>query len=89
MLAANDLSHNAWDKNGPLRECSICRTFAAGAIKAIKATPAEDQKCIRTEVSKAIAREANYCLQKKIANFAGVPDIPDLEEGSFQYKDSV
>ncbi|CAO4379506.1 unnamed protein product [Caenorhabditis nigoni] len=89
VLAASDLSHNAWDKNGPLRECSICRTFAAGAIKAIKATPAEDQKCIRTEVSKAIAREAAYCLQKKIPNFAGVPEIPDLEEGSFQYKDSV
>uniref|UniRef100_A0A1I7XM22 Myristylated protein n=1 Tax=Heterorhabditis bacteriophora TaxID=37862 RepID=A0A1I7XM22_HETBA len=37
----------------------------------------------------AIAREANYCLQKKISGFPGVPDIPDLEEGSFQFKDSV
>ncbi|CAB3398407.1 unnamed protein product [Caenorhabditis bovis] len=89
VLSASDLSHVAWDRNGPLRECSICRTFASGAIKAIKATPAEDQKCIRTEISKAIAREASYCLQRKVANFPGVPDIPDLEEGSFQFKDSV
>ncbi|KHJ95240.1 hypothetical protein OESDEN_04824 [Oesophagostomum dentatum] len=36
-----------------------------------------------------IAREANHCLQKKIPNFAGVPDIPDIEEGSFAFRDSV
>ncbi|PAV78194.1 hypothetical protein WR25_25722 [Diploscapter pachys] len=89
VLNANDLNQVAWDRHGPLRDCTICRTFASGAIKAIKATPAEDQKCIRMEISKAIAKEASYCLQKKIPGFAGVPDIPDLEEGSFQFKDSV
>ncbi|CAD6193714.1 unnamed protein product [Caenorhabditis auriculariae] len=89
VLSVSDLNQVAWDRHGPLRDCSICRTFASGAIKAIKSTPAEDQKCIRTEISKAISREASYCLQKKIPNFAGVPEIPDLEEGSFQFKDSV
>lgn len=33
VLAASDLESKAWDRNGPLRDCSICRTFAAGAIK--------------------------------------------------------
>ncbi|CAJ0961147.1 unnamed protein product, partial [Mesorhabditis belari] len=89
VLTGADLEKPAWDRNGPLRDCTICRTFAAGAIKAIKATPADDQKCIRQEITKAIAREANVCLSKKIANFAGVPDIPDLEEGSFEFKDDV
>lgn len=45
-------------------------------------------RCINELVS-AIAREANYCLQRKVANFPGVPDIPDIEEGSFTHKDSV
>ncbi|CAJ0588555.1 unnamed protein product [Cylicocyclus nassatus] len=89
VLNANDLNQVAWDRHGPLRDCTICRTFASGALKALKSTPAEDQKCIRTEITKAIAREANFCLQKKIPNFAGVPDIPDIEEGSFAYRDSV
>ncbi|VDM69064.1 unnamed protein product [Strongylus vulgaris] len=89
VLSANDLNQVAWDRHGPLRDCTICRTFASGALKALKSTPAEDQKCIRTEITKAIAREASYCLQRKIPNFAGVPEIPDIEEGSFTYKDSV
>ncbi|TKR60334.1 hypothetical protein L596_027594 [Steinernema carpocapsae] len=89
VLAPSDLESKAWDRNGPLRDCSICRTFASGAIKAILSTPAEDQKCIRTEISKAIAREADFCIKKKIADFPGVPDIPDLEEGSFNFKENV
>ncbi|CAI4231297.1 unnamed protein product [Auanema sp. JU1783] len=89
VLNANDLNQVAWDRHGPLRDCTICRTFASGALKAIKSTPAEDQKCIRQEITKAIAREATYCLRKKIADFPGVPEIPDLEEGSFNFKDSV
>uniref|UniRef100_A0AC35U2D9 DUF725 domain-containing protein n=1 Tax=Rhabditophanes sp. KR3021 TaxID=114890 RepID=A0AC35U2D9_9BILA len=89
VLSISDLDNKAWDRNGPLRDCSICRTFASGAIKAILNTPAADQKCIRTEISKAIAREANYCISKKIANFPGVPEIPDLEEASVNFKDNV
>uniref|UniRef100_A0A0N5B6E9 Saposin B-type domain-containing protein n=1 Tax=Strongyloides papillosus TaxID=174720 RepID=A0A0N5B6E9_STREA len=89
VLTLNDLNSKAWDRNGPLRDCSICRTFASGAIKAILNTPAEDQKCIRNEISKAIAKEANYCISKKISNFPGVPEIPDLEESSFFFKESV
>ncbi|VDP02182.1 unnamed protein product [Heligmosomoides polygyrus] len=89
VLNQNDLNQVAWDRHGPLRDCTICRTFASGALKALKSTPEEDQKCIRTEITKAIAREANYCLQRKVANFPGVPDIPDIEEGSFTHKDSV
>ncbi|VDM46985.1 unnamed protein product [Toxocara canis] len=99
VLALSDLEQKAWDRNGPLRDCSICRTepnsnkavikFAAGAIKAILSTPAEEQRCIRAEVTKAVAREADYCLKKKIDNFAGVPEIPDLEEGSYEHKDNV
>uniref|UniRef100_A0A1I7ZZ44 Saposin B-type domain-containing protein n=1 Tax=Steinernema glaseri TaxID=37863 RepID=A0A1I7ZZ44_9BILA len=89
VLAPSDLDSKAWDRNGPLRDCSICRTFASGAIKAILSTPAADQKCIRTEISKAIAREADFCIKKKIADFPGVPDIPDLEEGSFDFKENV
>uniref|UniRef100_A0A7E4UMU4 DUF19 domain-containing protein n=1 Tax=Panagrellus redivivus TaxID=6233 RepID=A0A7E4UMU4_PANRE len=89
VLAASDLDTKAWDRNGPLRDCSICRTFASSAIKAILSTPAEDQKCIRREISKSIAKEAEYCLKNKLSNFAGIPDIPDLEEGSFQAKESV
>uniref|UniRef100_A0A0N4ZTD1 DUF725 domain-containing protein n=1 Tax=Parastrongyloides trichosuri TaxID=131310 RepID=A0A0N4ZTD1_PARTI len=89
VLTLNDLNSKAWDRNGPLRDCSICRTFASGAIKALLNTPAEDQKCIRGEVSKAIAKEANYCIAKKISNFPGIPQIPDLEEASFNYKESV
>lgn len=52
VLNENDLNQVAWDRHGPLRDCTICRTFAAGALKAIKSTPAEDQKCIRTEITK-------------------------------------
>ncbi|WKY12402.1 hypothetical protein Q1695_003744 [Nippostrongylus brasiliensis] len=89
VLNQNDLNQVAWDRHGPLRDCTICRTFASGALKALKSTPEEDQKCIRTEITKAIAREANYCLQRKISGFPGVPDIPDIEEGSFTHKDSV
>ncbi|KAK0410929.1 hypothetical protein QR680_005399 [Steinernema hermaphroditum] len=89
VLAPSDLDSKAWDRNGPLRDCSICRTFASGAIKAILSTPADDQKCIRTEISKAIAREADFCIRKKIADFPGVPEIPDLEEGSFDFKENV
>ncbi|CAJ0585970.1 unnamed protein product, partial [Mesorhabditis spiculigera] len=89
VLTLGDLEKPAWDRSGPLRDCTICRTFASGAIKAIKATPAEDQRCIRQEISKAIAREANVCLARRIPNFPGVPDIPDLEEGSFDFKDEV
>ncbi|KJH50332.1 hypothetical protein DICVIV_03526 [Dictyocaulus viviparus] len=89
VLNQNDLNQVAWDRRGPLRDCTICRTFASGALKALKSTPPEDQKCIRAEITKAIAREANYCLKQKIPDFVGVPDIPDIEEGSFIYKDSV
>ncbi|VDD88365.1 unnamed protein product, partial [Enterobius vermicularis] len=89
VLAPSDLDSLAWDRNGPLRDCSICRTFAAGAIKAILSTPADEQKCIRSEVTKAIAKEADYCLGKKIPNFPGVPDLPDFEEASFAYKENV
>ncbi|VDK53028.1 unnamed protein product [Anisakis simplex] len=63
--------------------------FAAGAIKAILSTPPDEQRCIRNEVTKAVAREADYCLRKKIPDFAGVPEIPDLEEGSYEYKENV
>ncbi|VDK57035.1 unnamed protein product, partial [Anisakis simplex] len=62
VLATSDLEQKAWDRNGPLRDCSICRTFAAGAIKAILSTPPDEQRCIRNEVTKAVAREADYCL---------------------------
>jgi len=89
VLAASDLESKAWDRNGPLRDCSICRTFAAGAIKAVLNTPAEDQKCIRTQISKAIVKEAESCLRRKIQNFPGLPELPDLEEGSFNFKEEV
>uniref|UniRef100_A0A914RSW6 Saposin B-type domain-containing protein n=1 Tax=Parascaris equorum TaxID=6256 RepID=A0A914RSW6_PAREQ len=89
VLTLSDLESKAWDRNGPLRDCSICRTFAAGAVKAVLSTPPDEQRCIRTEVTKAVAREAEHCLKKKLSNFAGVPDIPDLEEGSYQYRDNV
>lgn len=78
VLAPSDLDAKAWDRNGPLRDCSICRTFAAGAIKTILSTPAEDQKCIREKISKAVASEAAQCLSQKISNFPGLPEIPDL-----------
>uniref|UniRef100_A0A914BV83 Uncharacterized protein n=1 Tax=Acrobeloides nanus TaxID=290746 RepID=A0A914BV83_9BILA len=89
VLAPVDLEAKAWDRNGPLRDCSICRTFAQGAIKAILNTPEQDQKCIRTGIAKAIAREADYCIGKRISEHPGVPDIPDLEEGSFALKEEV
>ena len=63
--------------------------FATGAIKAILSTPADEQKCIREQISKAIAGEASSCLAKKVPNFAGVPDIPDLEEGAFAIREQV
>lgn len=89
VLALSDLDSKAWDRNGPLRDCSICRTFASSAIKALLSTPAEDQKCIRQQISRSIAKEAEFCVRKKIADFPGVPEIPDLEEGSFNAQDSV
>uniref|UniRef100_A0AC34QJ06 Uncharacterized protein n=1 Tax=Panagrolaimus sp. JU765 TaxID=591449 RepID=A0AC34QJ06_9BILA len=89
VLALSDLDSKAWDRNGPLRDCSICRTFAASAIKALLNTPPEDQKCIRREISKSIAKEAEFCLKQKISDFAGIPEIPDLEEGSFNAKEQV
>ena len=52
VLNEEDLKQVAWDRHGPLRDCTLCRTFASGALKAIKSTPAEDQKCIRQEITK-------------------------------------
>ncbi|VDK76916.1 unnamed protein product [Litomosoides sigmodontis] len=89
VLALSDLENKAWDRNGPLRDCSICRTFANGAIKAMLSTSAEEQKCIRSEFSKAVKLEAEYCLRDKISNFEGIPEFPDFEEGSYQFKDEV
>lgn len=34
-------------------------------------------------------KEAEACLRTKIAGFQGLPDLPDLEEGSFQLKEEV
>lgn len=50
---------------------------------------AEDQKCIRTQISKAIVKEAEFCLRKKIPTFTSLPELPDLEEGSFSFKEDV
>uniref|UniRef100_A0A1I7VSF2 DUF725 domain-containing protein n=1 Tax=Loa loa TaxID=7209 RepID=A0A1I7VSF2_LOALO len=88
VLALSDLDNKAWDRNGPLRDCSICRTFANGAIKAMLSTSPEEQKCIRSEVSRAVTMEAKYCLQKN-NNFADIPEFPDFEEGSYAFKDEV
>lgn len=52
-------------------------------------TPAEEQKCIRSEFAKAVKLEAEYCLRDKISNFEGIPEFPDFEEGSYQFKDEV
>ncbi|VDM59668.1 unnamed protein product [Angiostrongylus costaricensis] len=89
VLSANDLNQVAWDRHGPLRDCTLCRTFASGALKAFKSTPPEEQKCIRTEMSKAIVREADYCVKKQIPGFVGLPELPDIEEKSYTYRDSV
>uniref|UniRef100_A0A914V8P6 Uncharacterized protein n=1 Tax=Plectus sambesii TaxID=2011161 RepID=A0A914V8P6_9BILA len=90
VLTVDDLKEQAWSRNGPLRECNICRTFATGAIKAVLSTSEPEQRCIREEITKAVTREADYCLNKKLgASFAGVPPIPDLEEQSFAHKDMV
>ncbi|VDO22215.1 Uncharacterized protein BM_BM5834 [Brugia malayi] len=89
VLALSDLDNKAWDRNGPLRDCSICRTFANGAIKAMLSTSAEEQKCIRSEVSRAVTMEVEYCLRGKINNFGGIPEFPDLEEGSYAFKDEI
>lgn len=63
--------------------------FATGAIKAILSTPADEQKCIREQISRAIAGEAESCLRKKVQAYNGVPDIPDLEEGAFAIREQV
>ncbi|MFH4974906.1 hypothetical protein AB6A40_001615 [Gnathostoma spinigerum] len=89
VLALKDLEKRAWDRSGPLRDCSICRTFANGAITALAGTPEEEQKCIRREVTRAIEREADHCLRGKIPRFTGVPTIPDMEESSFSHRDEV
>ncbi|KAM3716782.1 Di/tripeptide transport ATP-binding protein DppD [Dirofilaria immitis] len=89
VLALSDLDSKAWDRNGPLRDCSICRTFANGAIKAMLSTSAEEQKCVRNEVSKAIRAEAEYCLRMKTNDFSGIPEFPDFEEGSYPFKDEI
>lgn len=52
-------------------------------------TSIEEQKCVRSEVSKAVKLEAEYCLRKKINNFSGIPEFPDFEEGSYAFKDEV
>ncbi|VDM99448.1 unnamed protein product [Thelazia callipaeda] len=89
VLALSDLENKAWERNGPLRDCSICRTFATGAIKALLNTPDDEQKCIRQEMSKAIKSEAEYCLQQRKSSFLHLPDFPDLEEGSYAFKEEV
>uniref|UniRef100_A0A0R3S3K4 Secreted protein n=1 Tax=Elaeophora elaphi TaxID=1147741 RepID=A0A0R3S3K4_9BILA len=89
VLALSDLENKAWDRNGPLRGCSICRTFANGAIKAMLSTSAEEQKCVRMEVSRAVKLEAEYCLRQKIVNFGRLPEFPDFEEGSYAFRDEV
>lgn len=63
--------------------------FASGAIKAVLSTSREEQKCIRIEITKAIMKEADHCIKKKIADFPGMPDIPDIEENSYAFKDDV
>lgn len=52
-----------------IKASSSLGKFATGAIKAILSTPAEEQKCIREQISKAIAGEAETCLKKKVADF--------------------
>ncbi|KAL3985669.1 hypothetical protein ACH3XW_39560 [Acanthocheilonema viteae] len=89
VLALSDLDNKAWDRNGPLRDCSICRTFANGAIKAMLSTSEEEQKCVRSEVSKAVKLETEYCLRGKINNFDGIPEFPDFEESSYAFKDEI
>uniref|UniRef100_A0A915Q3S9 Uncharacterized protein n=1 Tax=Setaria digitata TaxID=48799 RepID=A0A915Q3S9_9BILA len=89
VLAISDLNNKAWDRNGPLRNCSICRTFANGAIKAIMSTSFTEQKCIRTEISKAITSEAVYCLRNKMSDFTGILEFPDFEEGSYKFREAV
>jgi hypothetical protein len=34
-------------------------------------------------------KEAEFCLRKKIQGFPGLPELPDLEEGSFGVKEQV
>uniref|UniRef100_A0A915DRD3 Hypoxia up-regulated protein 1 n=1 Tax=Ditylenchus dipsaci TaxID=166011 RepID=A0A915DRD3_9BILA len=76
VLVGTDLEAKAWDRNGPLRDCSICRTFAAVPSK-------------RFSLPQPKIKNADYCLRKKIPNFAGIPEIPDLEEGSFNIREDV
>lgn len=46
---------------------------------------AKDIKCIRTEIIKSVGTEAEVCLKKKLGDqFAGVPEIPDLDEAAFE-----
>ena len=52
-------------------------------------TPPDEQKCIREQISKAIAIESESCLSKKVQDFGGIPEIPDLEEGGFELKEQV
>jgi len=52
-------------------------------------TPADEQKCIREQISKAIAVESESCLRKKVQDFGGIPEIPDLEEGGSGLREEV
>uniref|UniRef100_A0A915AD54 Uncharacterized protein n=1 Tax=Parascaris univalens TaxID=6257 RepID=A0A915AD54_PARUN len=77
----SELNEKAWDRNGPLRDCKLCRTFASAIVTATLYTPPEEARCFLVEIVEAVLREGVSCILKKDPAFPGLPP-PVIEKPS-------
>ncbi|VDM49127.1 unnamed protein product [Toxocara canis] len=81
-MDASELDTKAWGKNGPLKDCKLCRTFASAIVTATLYTPPEEAQCFQIEIVRAVAREGSKCIAKNDPNFPGLPSVPVINKPS-------
>ncbi|VDK57034.1 unnamed protein product [Anisakis simplex] len=79
-MDASELDGKAWGRNGPLKNCKLCRTFADAIVTATLYTPPEEAKCFLGEIVQAVIREGNDCIMEKNPDFPGLPASPIIEK---------
>ncbi|KHN85211.1 hypothetical protein Tcan_04152, partial [Toxocara canis] len=82
VMDASELDTKAWGKNGPLKDCKLCRTFASAIVTATLYTPPEEAQCFQIEIVRAVAREGSKCIAKNDPNFPGLPSVPVINKPS-------
>jgi len=87
FIKGRDVFGAAFGADGPLRQCRMCQTVARVIEKLFTSpdVPASTMKCIRGNVTDAIAKEIGACIKGKIASF-NMPALPDFDESSYPYR---